>query len=165
MDIAQRKEQFSAAFLRAVASVAGYTLAKPEVDDDSIDWIIASKAAAGLTRRPRVEVQMKCSARDLIKGDFLHFPLEIKNYNDLRDTNILVPRVLVVMTVPNALNEWLTQSDTEIAMRHCGYWMSLRGMATVPNTANVMVRIPCEQMFTPAALSDIMSIINAGGTP
>jgi len=37
MDINQQKEQFSNAYIQAVASVAGYSLYKPNVDDDSVD--------------------------------------------------------------------------------------------------------------------------------
>jgi len=34
MDISQRKEQFSQAFIQGVANVAGYAIYKPAVDDD-----------------------------------------------------------------------------------------------------------------------------------
>ena len=165
MDISQRKEQFSDAFLRAVASVAGYTLAKPDVDDDSIDWMIAARGSANLPRRPRLEVQMKCSARDLLSGQHLNFPLSIKNYDDLRDDNVLVPRVLIVMTVPADIKDWVTHSESEMTMQHCGYWYSLRGMSAVTNTNTVTMSLPRKQLFTPNALHDIMSRINAGGTP
>ena len=37
MDINQRKEQFSRAYVLAVASAAGYAWYQPSVDDDSID--------------------------------------------------------------------------------------------------------------------------------
>jgi hypothetical protein len=33
-----QKEQFSNAFIYAVASVAGCSVAKPSVDHDSVDW-------------------------------------------------------------------------------------------------------------------------------
>jgi hypothetical protein len=35
VDINQQKEQFSNAYLQAITSVAGYSLYKPAVDDDS----------------------------------------------------------------------------------------------------------------------------------
>lgn len=47
MDINQQKEQFSNAYLQAVASVAGYSLYKPNVDDDSVDWGIAASGGTG----------------------------------------------------------------------------------------------------------------------
>ena len=165
MELSQRKEQYSSAFLRAVTSVAGYSLAKPDVDDDSIDWIIASRATEALTRRPRLEVQLKCSARDLMHREYLHFPLEIKNYNDLRDEHVLVPRILIVMAVPNETNDWLVQSEDQMVVRHCGYWLSLYGSLPTTNSETVTVRIPRKQMFTPAALSDIMQRVNAKELP
>lgn len=164
MDISQRKEQFSAAFLQAVASIAGYTPAQPQVDDDSIDWMIAARGAV-LTRRPRLEVQMKCSSRNLLSDEKLPFPLSIKNYNDLRDANVLVPRILIVMTVPTDIKDWAIHSESEMVIRHCGYWASLRGMSATNNTDNVTIDLPRKQMFTPDALHDIMSRIDAGGTP
>ena len=166
MELSQRKEQYSSAFLRAVTSVAGYTLAKPDVDDDSIDWIIASRGGvASLFRRPRLEVQLKCSARDLMRGEHLHFPLSLKNYDDLRDEHVLVPRILIIMTVPDETNDWLIQSDDSITVRHCGYWMSLYGLPATKNTDTVTVRVPREQVFTPAALGDIMRRVNAKELP
>ena len=36
MDISQRKEQFSIAYVRAIASVAGFSVSTPGVDDDSV---------------------------------------------------------------------------------------------------------------------------------
>ncbi|WP_242037834.1 DUF4365 domain-containing protein [Tolypothrix sp. FACHB-123] len=35
MDVNQQKEQFSNAYVRAVASIAGYSVYRPEVDDDN----------------------------------------------------------------------------------------------------------------------------------
>ena len=43
MDINARQEQFANAFLVTVAAVAGFTVAKPDVDNDSVDWTIASR--------------------------------------------------------------------------------------------------------------------------
>ena len=49
MDINARQEQFANAFLVTVAAVAGFTAAKPDVDNDSADSTIASR----LPRRPK----------------------------------------------------------------------------------------------------------------
>ena len=43
MDIAAMKEQFSKAYVRAVAAVAGFSGYEPEVDDDSVDWETSGK--------------------------------------------------------------------------------------------------------------------------
>jgi hypothetical protein len=53
MDIYARREQFANAFLLTVAAVAGFSAAKPDVDNDSVDWTIASR----LPRRPKIDIR------------------------------------------------------------------------------------------------------------
>jgi hypothetical protein len=59
VDINQQKEQFSNTYLQALTSVAGYSLYKPFVDNDSVDWGIAAKGGEGVVRAPRLELQLK----------------------------------------------------------------------------------------------------------
>jgi hypothetical protein len=91
MDINKRKEEFGIAYVQAIASVAGYSISRPLVDNDSIDLQFLSNSSNAYTRAPRLEVQLKCTAQDMISGDYINFPLKIKNYDDLRDPNVLVP--------------------------------------------------------------------------
>ncbi len=58
----QMKEQFSHAYVKAVAAVAGFAWYKPSVDDDSIDLGLAQRGGGGTTRSPRLEIQLKCHA-------------------------------------------------------------------------------------------------------
>lgn len=160
MDIAQQKEKFSDAYLLAVAATAGYSLAKPQTDDDSVDWIIMAGGAKGTPRRPRLEVQLKCSAQNIVRENVLHFPLELKNYNDLRHTDLFAPRILVVVTVPTNLDDWLMQTEQEMALRRCAYWVSLRGRPETKNNAAVTVHIPRQQMLTPTGLQELMRRVN-----
>ena len=166
LDLNQRKEQFSNAYVRAVASVAGFALAKPEVDNDSIDLMIAQRGGGGTIRSPRVELQLKCTEQGVFgKGKKLHFPLKIKNYDDLRVDDVLVPRILVVLYVPDNLAAWIEHTERQMLMRHCAYWVSLRGRAARPNTTRVTVQIPQAHRFDPASLSAIMARIGVGGLP
>ncbi|MCP2729084.1 DUF4365 domain-containing protein [Limnofasciculus baicalensis] len=73
MDINQQKEQFSSTFVRVVASVAGYALYKPEVDEDSIDWGIAAKGGRGSLYSPRLELQLKSTSRNVIHDAYLRY--------------------------------------------------------------------------------------------
>jgi hypothetical protein len=165
MDVNQRKEQFSNAYVRAVASVAGYALYKPDVDDDSIDWGIADRGGRGTLRSPKVELQLKCSGRDILTDEDLRFPLKVKNYNELRHENYQVPRILVVVLVPGRIEEWLKHSEESLAMHHCGYWRSLRGRPDTDNASTVTVRVPRSQQFTVESLTSIMDRIREGGLP
>lgn len=165
MDINQRKEKFGEAYLRAVAAVAGFTLYRPEVDDDSVDWGLAARGSETLRRRPRVELQLKCTSADVLREDGLHFPLGLRNYDQLRDTHLLVPRVLIVVRIPSAPGEWLAQSEQELALRHCAWWMSLRGLGPTSNAGSVTVVLPRLQVLSPEALRAMMERIDRGEAP
>src|SRR5579872_6244092 len=112
MDLSKRKEEFSYAYVHAIASVAGYGTSRPVVDDDSIDIQFLSSSKNNYTRSPRLEAQLKASAQDLVKDEYIHYPLEIKNYNDLRDSNVLVPRLLIcVLLSADSPLSWLNHSE------------------------------------------------------
>lgn len=165
MDPNQQKEQFSKAYVRAVAAVGGYTVHEPEVDDDSINLGLAATGGHGLYRSPRLELQLKCTAQSVLDEECLRFPLKIKNYNDLRLQNFLVPRILIVVTVPDRIEDWVLQSEQELAMRHCGYWISIRGMDESANSETVTIAIPRGQQFTVECLTSMMQRIRDGGLP
>jgi hypothetical protein len=59
MDIAQRKEQFSKAYIKAIAAQIGLNPSKPAVDDDSIDICLEGKGFTGKLRNPRIKVDPK----------------------------------------------------------------------------------------------------------
>jgi hypothetical protein len=165
MDINQQKEQFSQAYVRAVATVAGFSIFDPTVDDDSVDISIAQKGGKGSIRSPRVDLQLKCTSRDLLREGEINFPLPIKNYDDLRPENVQVPRILVIVIVPDDVNTWIEQSEEKLSMHHCGYWRSLRGLPDSANDTNVTVPIPTSQPFTVGELRDMMGRVSVGGVP
>lgn len=148
----QRKSRFSLAWIEAVAAVAGYHLSEPPVDEDSIDGTLAGREG----RRPRLEFQAKATTAATLADGHLLFDLPVKNYNDLR-IETLVPRVLIVVQVPQAESEWLQQSEAGLLLRHCGYWLSLLGMPETANQGTVRVRLPLANRFEPAALRELMN--------
>lgn len=165
MDLSQRKQQFSFAYIRAVAAAAGYAVSEPSVDDESIDLMVASRGTSGAVKRPRLEVQVKCTVDTVLTEEAFSYALKLKNYDDLRDPDVLVPRILVVVRVPENVEEWTEASDQELLLRHCGYWLSLRGMDATTNTTSVTLTLPRANQFTPAALTEMMARISDGGTP
>ncbi|BAY95550.1 MULTISPECIES: DUF4365 domain-containing protein [unclassified Tolypothrix] len=109
MDINQQKEQFSITYIRAIAAVAGYSLYRPEIDNDSVDLGIISRGGTGKILSPRLELQLKCTARDILDKNYIRYPLILKNYNDLK-INALVPRILVVVLIPEKITDWIKQT-------------------------------------------------------
>jgi hypothetical protein len=156
MDLSQRKEQFSRAYIRAVASVAGFAVATPDPDEDSIDMTLSGRSVNGLPLRPKLDLQLKCTSDDVIRGDQIIYPLKRKNYDELRITQFVAPRLLVVVHVPRSAEEWLRHSEEELVMRRCGYWASLYGMAETTNVSTVTIQILRTNVFDVAGLTGLM---------
>lgn len=110
-------EQFSRAYVHAVASAAGFNVFPPsEIDDDSVDVTIADKGPRGTIRSPRLDVQLKCTQGEPTFVDPLPFELKkLKNYDDLRHSDYMVPRILVDLYVPDDVTTWVAHSEQELA--------------------------------------------------
>jgi hypothetical protein len=164
MTIDDQKEHFSYAYARAVAATAAVSVATPEVDDDSIDLVLFQKGTGTVFRSPRLELQVKCADEGTltVSATHIHYPLKLKNYEELRADDVLVPRILVVVLVPTGLNQWLNWTHQELAVRRAGYWLSLRGMPLTPNTTNVTVHVPLANEFSVAQLNNMMQRIGSG---
>lgn len=156
-----QQEGFGDAYLLAVAGAAGCATSLRRPDDDSIDWTLSCRLAL----RPKLDIQMKTTTAIDFDGELIRYPLKVKNYNDLIMTDILVPRILVLIFLPARVEEWLSLSSTELTIRRCGYWTSLRGQPTSDNEFTVTVPIPRSNMFTVQALCGMMVQINEGGAP
>ena len=162
----RQKEQFSIAYTRAVAASAGFKISREEVDDDSIDVGVACTGGNDTVRSPRCDIQLKCTSNGIVTDDSVRFVLPLKNYNDLRASNLHVPRILVALLVPNVEAEkWLEQDEASLRLFKCAYWRTLRGEPETPNSSTVTVEVPRANVFGVDALKTIMSRIGNGGNP
>jgi hypothetical protein len=160
-----QKEQFSRAYVQAVAACAGFAWSVPSVDDDSVDMVLHKSGGGGTVRSPKMELQIKCAAAESPVSDTFSFSIKRKNYDDLRDPTVMVPRILVVVLVPENIADWLRHTEAELALRRCGYWVSLRGQPASANATGQTVQIPRRQRFTVESLREIMERNGTGGLP
>ena len=116
----EQKQQLSVAYVHAVAARAGYASQVFHVDDDSIDVQLAARGMVhqhAVLRSPRIDIQLKATSQPVLKESHLTFPLPVKNFNDLRQP-VLVPRILVVLLLPEDDGLWLVQSEDAMISRH-----------------------------------------------
>lgn len=160
------KAELSYAYVRSVAHAAGYFVqeANRAFDSDGVDLTVLQRGSRGVVRSPRLDLQLKATAQPLV-GDPFPFDLEVKNYDELRTEGLQVPRILVVVSVPPDPKHWVSATEQELSLRHCGYWLSLRGAAVTINTSTIRVSIPRSSPFHVADLRAIMERIRAGGAP
>lgn len=152
------KEELSLAYVRAVASRAGFSVEEVRKDRDSIDLKICARGRladdAALTS-PELAVQLKARVLGPLTGE--EFPLELskKNYNDLIAPSF-VPRILVVLAMPEDEQQWLTLTEEALVLRRCAYWLSLRGQPATVNETGQTVRMSRRQTFDHHALRSLL---------
>ncbi|MDB9536577.1 DUF4365 domain-containing protein [Dolichospermum planctonicum CS-1226] len=166
MDINLQKEEFSYAYIYAIAAAAGYSFQKSSriLDVGGIDGTITGTVSDDTLYEPQLDLQVKSISLDILSAETIRYPLKIKNYNELRKERTVAPRILVVVLIPENLPEWIKQSETELCLRRCAYWVSLRGQPQTENTETLTVYIPRENVFTVNGLKDLMQKIQTGGT-
>ena len=161
MDLNRHKEMFSIAYINAVAARAGLEMKKIEYDVDGVDGMLVSSDGPA----PQVNFQAKSTSKDDVwRENHIAFPLKIGNYDSLRAPNF-VPRILIVVLLPDDIEDWLIQTPEQLCMRRCAYWISLRNEPEVANTSTKTVHIPAGNIFDQVALTDMLDRIGRGGLP
>jgi hypothetical protein len=165
------QEEFSYAYIHAVAAGAGYSFqsATRQLDLAGIDATIHAVGKNGTFKaRPcPLYLQVKSSYRNLLQSDHVCYDLAVTDYNALIDDEFQTnPFILIVVLVPKERNEWLAHSEKELCLKHCAYWLSLRGNEPKTGSAKtVRVKIPRSQQLTVNSLQGIMLRISQGGAP
>jgi hypothetical protein len=152
-----QQEALCRAYVRAVAARAGLSVSEPEVDY-GVDLSLRAITLKGKRRRdvgPQLDLQLKSTTRADVGETSLRYDLDVKNYEDLREGHDLSPCLLVVLVLPNEEERWLGQSPEELVLRHCAYWLSLRGSPPTTATRSVRLTIPLTSIFSVAALQEI----------
>ncbi len=164
MSLNTQKEDFSYAYVYAVTSSLGYSLqaATRRLDDSGIDATITVPGAIRSRRLPRFDVQIKSTSQNILQDSSIKYRLSAKNYDELREDDPFVPQILIVVLLPSSLSDWLSQTEESLCLKHCGYWLSLRGQPPKENQTTITVEISRQNIFSPTALKTIMERIAAG---
>ncbi len=89
-----------------------------------------------------------------------------KNYDDLRAVDFLVPKVLVVLMVPDNLAAWITTTPEErLCLHRFAWWMNLAGADERPDVDKATVVLPRGQVFHVEALRDILTKVGRKERP
>jgi hypothetical protein len=163
----QRQEALSRAYVRAVAAQAGVMCSEPE-QDLGIDMCLRAVRSRG--RRYSdvsgvIDLQVKSVTRAERTDTAVVYDLAVKNYDDLREEGDNCPRFLVVVVMPEDETEWLSQSPEQLVLRHCAYWLSLRGYPATTATTSVRLALPRSNVFSVEAVRALMAGLRERRTP
>lgn len=160
-----RMEQFCRAYVQAIAASAGCQILTWSADNERIDATLARHTELATVRGARLDIQLKATATRCRRATYVGFPIDLATYDALRPTNVMVPRILVVLLMNQTVSEWTHHTETRLALRRCAYWASVRGAAPIANRASKTIRLPRTQVFDAQALDAIFTTIENGGFP
>jgi Domain of unknown function (DUF4365) len=153
-----QQDFFSEIYLSAIAAEAGFTISRANFDRDGVDLSIK----AGGSMRPQIDCQLKATINlgDAANGNF-KFPLKVRNYDLLR-LETLVPRVLVVYSMPVAKSDWISIGGEELTLRKCAFWVSLQGHPETTNTNNITIDVPLSNTLNVSSMKVLMERARKG---
>lgn len=163
----QRQEDFSRAYVRAVAARAGVSCSD-FINDFGIDMCLRDVEEVG--RRfsdsgDQIDVQVKSTGRAIVTDMEVIYDLECRTYDLLRHAHPRCARVLVLVLLPPDEDLWLSQTSEELVLRRCGFWLSLRGAPSVDSETTTRIAIPRANVFSPEVVRSMMQLVNRGEWP
>jgi hypothetical protein len=159
-----RQEALCRAYVQAIAAQAGLIWSRPE-QDYGIDLSLRTVLVQDNRRRDsgvQLDLQLKSTGRAAVSTTALTYDLEVQAYRDLCNPNCPCPRILVVLVLPADETRWLTQTSEELTLRHCAYWISLKGSAPTTATSAVRIAIPLANVFSVEAVTGLMQRVREG---
>lgn len=156
MALSAAQEMFSLAYVGAVIAAARCASGKPEPDVVGIDLNVHQGLDGDPPGFSTLDLQLKCTYQQgAVTETHIKYKLKKAHYDALRTPRVTVPRILVVVVVPPNIEEWLHQSEEEMRILRCGYWISLRDEPAT-DTASKTVSIPRTNLFTVEALCNLL---------
>jgi hypothetical protein len=161
---AHRQEGVCRSYIHAIAARCGLSCSFRDFDY-GIDLSVHA-----ITRRGKrytesgfqLDIQAKSDTAVHLTDAYVHYDMEVKTYDDLRDTEVGIPRILVLLVMPADEAAWTEQNEDHLLIRTCAYWMSLKGMNPTDNTATIRVEVPRVNVFSVDALQGLMDRVKKG---
>ena len=161
-----RQEALGRAYVQAVAALAGVGTSVP-TPDYGIDLSLRLIERVGVQHQDagvQLDLQLRSTTRANVSETQLKYDLDVRTYEYLRAIPP-VPRILVVLVLPDDETHWLSQSLDELVVWHCAYWLSLQGTNPASVTSSIRILIPQTQVFSVQAVQALMNRLAQGELP
>ncbi len=160
LDPNQHQGLFGESFVRVLASAAGLIVSRPDLDVDGCDFTISRKGVFGVTRHPKIDVQVKSWSRRRAdrRDGYWKYRMQSKHFNELAGTDFALPRFLVLVSVPDDCADYATSHHDVVELKHAAYWLSLQDRKPVDGApeAKIPVDVPVDNLLTVDALHTLM---------
>jgi len=161
-----QQEALCRAYAQAIAALAGVATTVP-TPDYGIDLALRAIEHLGQHRQDagvQLDLQLRSTTRAHLFDTEIRYDLDVATYESLRRTPP-IPRLLVLLVLPEEPTHWLSQTVDELIIRRCAWWTSLRGAQPTAATSSVRVAIPRSQVFSVPYVQALMRRLAEGGLP
>jgi hypothetical protein len=156
----QHQGLFGESYIQVLASAAGLTVARKNLDVDGVDFTIGYVGDLGSMRHPEIQVQVKTWAhRSAVWRDGgWKYRLRAKHFNELAGRRFMLPRFLVLVVVPDEWTDYAVVREGVTELSHCAYWRSVldHDPVNLDPAAMIPVDVPGANLLTVEALLALM---------
>jgi hypothetical protein len=154
-----RQEALARAYVQAIAACCGLGCSARDFDYgiDITLHDIQHRARRYVESGFKLDIQAKSTILANRTATEVLYDIDVKNYDDLRDPFVGCPRVLVVLVLPEDEAEWLHQDQSQLLIRSCAYWLSLKGFPPTKNRKTVRISLPVDNVLSVAAMTGLMT--------
>ncbi len=158
MDTNTKKEEFSYGYLQLLCAINGLALEKTgrAIDNIGIDATITGAGTIRNIYAPRLDVQVKCTSKDIEKEDEIKYELSKKAYDQLRNELTHTKIILIILLVPTDIKDWLIIEEDQLIMKRSGYWICLEGYQETHNSKTISIHIPKENKISNRTILDLI---------
>lgn len=147
------KERLGHAVVELIATRAGCQVTQLNLDYKSIDILISP---IGDDLPMQIDAQLKTVTTLEKSGSFLKYYLKRRNYDHLRRSNVVNPRILIVADLHGSPDKWVICESDKIAFCNAVYWLDLYGLPDVSQKTVVPLHIPVANRLTANELVGLM---------
>lgn len=164
-----RIAELSYAYLHAVAAAAGFGCKAGNRIDDSASVDAMVRVNEHLNPDSAFwnfdfEVQLKATSQTPVENDgrYSYFLSGTERYDRLRDPGSPLPKILVLLYLPEDSTQWLQIDESALIARRCAYWVSLFGAPQSDNKSGKTIYVPRTQVLTQQSLRDLATRLSLG---
>lgn len=165
------QEALTRAYIQAIAARVGLTCSFRDFDygiDLTLKPVVVRTNRTTGGRRyvesgVALDIQIKSTTLAIHAETEVKYDLDASAYDDLRDTVVFTPRILVLHVQPKEDRDRLRLTPDGLTLAGRCYWMSLRGYPEVSNTSSVRISIPRTSVLSEDGLRDMMERVKSGG--
>ena len=153
------QERLHFAYVEAVAAKAGANFVRVTNDygaDAMVTEVVESAGGKFSATSTLFSCQLKATTRCTIKEDEVVYDMDVEAYNKLvNPVRGLI--ILILLRLPKDGGEWLNINEDAFCMKHCCYWIRLKGDPS-SNVRSRRIKIPRHQLFDPQAVAHLLEL-------